>query len=633
MKFGKLSAIFISIVLAATSVVMPVSADEKSEEKPVFNASAITCEWDEEDGTITMVDEDGELITIKGLSSAEEAAVSSDATVKAVVSGKYEQTEARKLLTEINRFRQSADDAWYWNSDNTTKTICSNLGELTYDYGLEQAAMKRAAEVAISFAHERPNGENCFSAYDEYDLQVLGRGENLATGTAWAYSYDVLLEMLKETDEYYSGQGHRRNLLHSGFTAIGMAGINYRGVNYLVQEFGGTGTGVAETAAVDANCDVSVEILADKITDEMLLPQSNALTLKVGEKAELPEVIHIVQVESAWPGGLLPSGTYAVCESNPAWNSNDSSIADIVLDGGSYKAKGVAAGTALCTASEAKYSGTECVTCEVGATVTDDSETGKPGDTSSSGKPGTTSSSGKPGDILPSEKPEDDESSEKTSSSSSDNDEKSSSSSSDMTESIEYSVKKVPAVAGAVFAAPTDNFSAVTAMQHIGKQTLDFSKVKTSEIPANNLCITVIKGSKFVTSVPVTDVRSWDSKAIKAKRDKITGCAIVSVKNSGAVNFTVGNEVYTVRFIVNTPKASKAYKKMPADSVIRKISMKELFGTDITGGTITATSKVFGQVTANNKDHTIVICPRQKDTVKVTYQYLNKKYKATIAIK
>ncbi|MFR7763591.1 MAG: hypothetical protein ACLU1S_11110, partial [Eubacterium sp.] len=64
----------------------------------------------------------------------------------------YGQTEARTILNMINGMRTSSSDAWYWNSDDTTKTTCDNLSELAYDYDLEKLAMKRAAEIALSYA-------------------------------------------------------------------------------------------------------------------------------------------------------------------------------------------------------------------------------------------------------------------------------------------------------------------------------------------------------------------------------------------------------------------------------------------------------------------------------------------------
>ena len=91
----------------------------------------------------------------------------------------FGQTEAREMLTLVNELRTGAD-AWYWNSDDTTKTVCSNLGVLTYDYQLEAAAMQRAAEIAIYYSHTRPNGERCFTVYDDLGYSIYIAGENIA---------------------------------------------------------------------------------------------------------------------------------------------------------------------------------------------------------------------------------------------------------------------------------------------------------------------------------------------------------------------------------------------------------------------------------------------------------------------
>ena len=126
------------------------------------------------------------------------------------VTVKYGQTEARKMLSMINKFR-TGSDAWYWNSSNTQKVKCSDLGTMVYDYELEKAAMQRAAEIVLSFSHTRPNGEDCFTAYDT----GYSAGENIATGY---YSYNdasSVFEGWQETNEKYGGQGHRRNMLQS----------------------------------------------------------------------------------------------------------------------------------------------------------------------------------------------------------------------------------------------------------------------------------------------------------------------------------------------------------------------------------------------------------------------------------
>ena len=118
----------------------------------------------------------------------------------------YGQSEARTITEMINSMRISSTDAWYWSEDNTTKVNAGSLGKLTYDYDLEAVAMKRAAEVALAYSHERPNGTSCFTVYDELNVSHGALGENIAAG------YYVAADVNKgwrEDDKDFSGQGHR----------------------------------------------------------------------------------------------------------------------------------------------------------------------------------------------------------------------------------------------------------------------------------------------------------------------------------------------------------------------------------------------------------------------------------------
>ena len=150
------------------------------------------------------------------------------------VKGTYKQTDARKVLEYINNLRQDTANNWYYDSNNN-KVYPGKLSPLTYDYGLEAIAKQRASEIAIYFAHTRPNGKKYNS------LSVNGytsAEENIAAGytapnnvfTAW-----------EEKDEPYSGQAHRRSMLSSKNTSVGIACIyvqNSRFHNFCVQEFG-----------------------------------------------------------------------------------------------------------------------------------------------------------------------------------------------------------------------------------------------------------------------------------------------------------------------------------------------------------------------------------------------------------
>lgn len=101
----------------------------------------------------------------------------------------------------------------------------AGLSALTLDLTASQAAQVRAAEIRSSFSHTRPNGKNCFTALAEAGVEYRAAGENIAAGqrtpeevvTAWMNS-----------------EGHRKNILGSQFTAIG---VGYLEGGYWTQFF------------------------------------------------------------------------------------------------------------------------------------------------------------------------------------------------------------------------------------------------------------------------------------------------------------------------------------------------------------------------------------------------------------
>jgi uncharacterized protein YkwD len=88
--------------------------------------------------------------------------------------------------------------------------------------------MQRAAETALSFSHTRPNGTDCFNLYSGYGACA----ENIAAGNSKA---SATFEQWQETNEDYDGQGHRRNMLSSNLTSIGIGHVYYNGRHYWAQ--------------------------------------------------------------------------------------------------------------------------------------------------------------------------------------------------------------------------------------------------------------------------------------------------------------------------------------------------------------------------------------------------------------
>ena len=197
------------------------------------------------------------------------------------ISVEYGQTEARSILDMINVMRTNRSDAWYWNIDDTTKTTCNNLGELAYDYDLERLAMQRAAEIALSYDHTRPNGDRCFSIYKEKGITYSHAGENIAAG----YNSAEAVHMgWREDNDNYAGQGHRRNMLSSDYNCVGIGHVYYNGFHYWVEEFAyRPSVNTTKTTANDSKQTATVSVAKSNITKLTVSFDEDLSTLRIGD--------------------------------------------------------------------------------------------------------------------------------------------------------------------------------------------------------------------------------------------------------------------------------------------------------------------------------------------------------------
>lgn len=164
--------------------------------------------------------------------------------------------------------------------------------ELEYDYELERVAMQRAAEIALSYDHTRPNGKACFTAYPS---GYRGMGENIAAGYGSAAE---VFDGWKEENEFYAGQGHRRNMLSAKFKAVGIGHVVYQGCHYWVQEFGDRVKNGAASGANDDTQIVDVDVASSYIT--AVKTNLDDVSLKVGEKATAADFSLALNVVNQW---------------------------------------------------------------------------------------------------------------------------------------------------------------------------------------------------------------------------------------------------------------------------------------------------------------------------------------------
>ena len=246
--------------------------------------------------------------------------------IQARIELQYRYDNTDNMLPLVNEFR-TGSDAWYWNPDNKTKTVLTDLTPMTYDYGLERVAMQRAAECAMLFDHYRPDGSICFEIYP-YGIV----GENIAAG------YGSVSDMFigwREEDVGYSGQGHRRNMLDSDFTCIGIGCVRVNGVNYWCQAFGSIPTGEARNELSSPAVTTTTPDMLSAIGFGNASVSTASLRLAVGETADAP----------ALAGFSGPWEDNAVTLHNLPWKSSDPAVVNVSDD----RATGVSGGTAKLT--------------------------------------------------------------------------------------------------------------------------------------------------------------------------------------------------------------------------------------------------------------------------------------------
>lgn len=290
-------------------------------------------------------------VSVLGNGQIARTAVDSEKIVRAHVQVTYGQTEARKMLDLVNTFRQGSD-AWAWNENNSEKITYTDLRTLQMDPILEKTAMLRAVEIALSFSHTRPDGDPCFSAYRD---DVLGySAENIAVGYA---SAETAFQGWLETEESYSGQGHRRNMLGSSFVSIGIAHVKYQGIDYWVQEFSNRQSGEPLTAANDSTAIEEVKVLSSYLSNLQTSPST--FSLMEGETISLEELQLSAFISGHWPN--VP------CSLKEDYTISSENEQVVAVEQGMLSAK--SAGTAVLTLSALGLETQIVVTVSEGGTL------------------------------------------------------------------------------------------------------------------------------------------------------------------------------------------------------------------------------------------------------------------------
>ena len=283
--------------------------------------------------------------------------------VPVMVEGTYDQSGARSMLQMINAFRtnegtQQADQAWWLDPDGSGQRIAINgLTDLVYDYELERIAMQRAAELAVSFSHTRPDGSRAINTPGV-------NGENIACGQTSVE--EAFNDWLEADEALFEDQGHRVNMLggykktvnsQTGETVvrqnflktIGIAHFVYDGFDFWVQEFGIAAIDPVQTDPCNEGKTVTVDVQPSGIT-------GYELTVNSGITAQYHRTFDLSDADLTTTA-VIPNGNLGITFTYPietvyTWALPDEySSAAILNAGGLY---GNALGNGVLTVTNAQ---------------------------------------------------------------------------------------------------------------------------------------------------------------------------------------------------------------------------------------------------------------------------------------
>ncbi len=168
-------------------------------------------------------------------------------------------------LTGVKNYNLANEVFNLINKERTSR----GLKPLVYSKELTDTAMKRAAETAIYWSHERPCGLRCFTLSDIFD------GENLGALTS---SPEKIMKNLMASDK------HRGAILRDYYRAVGVGCYQVNGITYWAQHFSITPSTDSNKYAgeIDSNEKIDIKVNDNKIALNIYGLEDN-ITLDLGD--------------------------------------------------------------------------------------------------------------------------------------------------------------------------------------------------------------------------------------------------------------------------------------------------------------------------------------------------------------
>lgn len=201
-----------------------------------------------------------------------------DAVETVSIEVKYGQTAARALAASINALREEQNTGVVSGG-----AVDQKLEKLAYDYGLEQAAMWRAAEIALVYSmSSRPNGTAPASCYT---------GMGTVTESIGCETEALIYSRWRESASDF------QKMTGADYQAIGIGHVSYNGRDYWVAAYSDIARDTAERSAYNGTDQQPVEVETRLIRSRKVTGMPSAtLSLNVGGSYDLSKCAASIQV-------------------------------------------------------------------------------------------------------------------------------------------------------------------------------------------------------------------------------------------------------------------------------------------------------------------------------------------------
>ena len=235
----------------------------------------------------------------------------------------YGQTQARALAAQINELRADVNNR---NAASAASggAVQAKLPQLEYDYGLEQTAMRRAAELILAFDDElRPNSTRISTLYTNANVveNISAMGSTAAQiYSAWAAN--------QTASEY-------RNMVDETKLAIGIGHVTYYGRDYWVAAFSDQRSGTGVLPEDNGTMTRTIELETGRILDRKISgAPTGTITMNVGDYYDLSKCAASILVD-----GHCPPSEYCPLVGTVSAAPADTSV--VTFNGTSLYAQGV----------------------------------------------------------------------------------------------------------------------------------------------------------------------------------------------------------------------------------------------------------------------------------------------------